>query len=172
MPLFESVHDIARDAEILRRRPYGVICVEDEQLRCIRLRPWPKIISQPEIALWGQWLHGSASGDRCWLYYNQPLRHRNFLALKYVVSSQHASFKTFRGALVLLDEMARIKRSDAILCEVPNRRISDRLLRRWGWERHLRASRRRHFIKRFYGSYPDPAAVREWTSKGDRHAGP
>ena len=56
-------------------------------------------------------------------------------------------------ALLVLDEIAKLKRTDAIVCEVSNWRISDRLLTRWGWESHLGESRRRHFIKRFYGDY-------------------
>jgi hypothetical protein len=53
-----------------------------------------------------------------------------------------------------LDEIARIKGIDALVCEAWNLRLSDRLLRRCGWERHVLHSRRRHFIKRFYGRYP------------------
>jgi hypothetical protein len=88
------------------------------------------------------------------LYYNQPRRFPNFLALRYIVSTPRTSFRTSRRALATLDEIARIKRTDAIVCEAWNRRISDRLLHREGWERHLHHSRRRHYIKRFYGSYP------------------
>ena len=36
------------------------------------------------------------------------------------------------------------------------RRISSRLAQRWGWEAHKPSRWRRHFIKRFYGSYPEP----------------
>lgn len=75
------------------------------------------------------------------------------------MSSRYASFKTFRSSLIVLDEIARIKRIDAIVCEVRNLRISDRLLARWGWESHVPQSRRRHFIKRFYGTYPPPDAA-------------
>jgi hypothetical protein len=55
----------------------------------------------------------------------------------------------------VLDEIARIKRSDAILAHVSNPQISDRLMWRWGWERHLVQSSKRQFIKRFYGVYPE-----------------
>ncbi|MGM0487189.1 MAG: hypothetical protein ACQESR_10555 [Planctomycetota bacterium] len=171
MFFFQSVHDPQQDAKVLRRRAYGVICIEDERLQRILLRPWPKLSSVPEIVLLGTWFHDRASGNRCWLYYNQPFQHRNFLALRYVVSSRYASFRTFRGALVVLDEIARIKQSDAIVCEVSNPRISDRLLRRWGWERHVHASRRRHFIKRFYGTYPDPGEARRLIPDKDRKRG-
>jgi hypothetical protein len=43
------------------------------------------------------------------------------------------------------------------LTDVSNLRISDRLLRRWGWEAHCPSRWHRHFIKRYYGTYPDPA---------------
>lgn len=157
MPFFESVQNLQHQSDILRRRAYGVICIEDERLKEILLRPWPKIISGTEITLLGNLFHNRAAGNSCWLYYNQPRGHPSFLALKYVISSRHASFKTCRSSLVVLDQIARIKHSDAIVCEVSNLRISDRLLRRWGWEPHVPSSRRRHFIKRFYGTYPDPA---------------
>ena len=60
----------------------------------------------------------------------------------------------------MLDEIARIKGTDAIVAELSNLRISDRLARRWGWEPHVPSSRRRHYIKRFYGSYPEGEGVK------------
>lgn len=155
MALWETVFDLRAQADTLRRRPYGVIVMEGGYLQEIRLRPWPTWLSSG--GLWGSsGFAQRAAGDRCWLYYNQPCRHRRFLALKFIVTSRGASFATFRNALIALDEIARIKGTDAIVAEIRNPRISDRLLRRWGWESHLPSSRRRHFIKRFYGQYPDP----------------
>jgi hypothetical protein len=57
------------------------------------------------------------------------------------------------GSMAVLDEIARIKRSDAILTDAANFRISDRFLRRQGWERHTKARYHRNYIKRFYGEY-------------------
>ena len=68
------------------------------------------------------------------------------------------ALETFRRALTALDEIARIKRSDALLADVSNLRISDRLLARWGWVPHCPSRWHRHFIKRFYGSY-EPAEL-------------
>ncbi len=163
MPLWQTVHDLSADADVLCRRRYGVIEMEDERLKAIYLRPYPRVISLSGVIVLGGHVHNMTEGNRCWLYYNQPLRHGNFLVLKYVVSSHGGTFRTFRGAMVVLDEIARIKRSDAILCEAANLRLSDRLARRWGWERHVRSSRRRHFIKRFYGHYPAPINRESWT---------
>jgi hypothetical protein len=53
-----------------------------------------------------------------------------------------------------LDRIAELKRTDAILCDAANTRLSDRLLRRFGWEPHKPERWRRNFIKRFYGVYP------------------
>jgi hypothetical protein len=154
---FQTVADLRQGAEVLRRRPYGVIEMIDERLAGIHLRPWPKTISVAEVWWLGGRYHRRRPGNRCLLYYNQPWGHRNFLTLKYLVSSSRTTMRTARGALLVLDEIARLKRSDAILCEASNLRISDRLLARWGWERHVLDSPRRHFIKRFYGDYPPVA---------------
>jgi hypothetical protein len=76
------------------------------------------------------------------------------MALKYIVSTAGTSYATFRAALVELDRIAELKRSDALLCDAANTRLSDRLLARFGWEPHAPARWRRNFIKRFYGVYP------------------
>lgn len=157
MPLFETITNLRDGADALARRRYGVIEVIDGRLAAIHLRPFPKIISLPE-ALWlGSWHHRFLTGNRCWLYYNQPLGHSNFLAIKYMISARDCTFATARAAMIVLEEIARIKRSDAALCDVSNQRISARLLAREGWEQHCLSSPRRHFIKRFYGEYPSPA---------------
>jgi hypothetical protein len=152
-PLWETAFDLERDADLLRRRAYGVIEVVGGRLARIVLRPWPKLVSLPEVWWLGGNHHARAAGDRCRLYYNQPRGCPNFLALKYVVSSHFATFASLRRALRTLDEIARIKQIDAIVCEASNLRISERSLARYGWERHCLDSARRHYIKRFYGEY-------------------
>ena len=157
--LFEKITDLPTEVEVIRRRRYGVIEIVEGRLRSVTFRPWPKLISVAEISWWGAATHRSRIGDRCVLYYNQPLTSPNFLALKYVVSNLGTSYRSFRCALSVLDRIAQIKGSDALVCEASNQRISDRFLKRMGWERHLESSRRRHYIKRFYGVYPDQHAV-------------
>ena len=153
--LFERIFDMNESREKIVARRYGVIKVVDETFDSIQFRPWPKMISVAEATWLGGWQHKRQSRNQCLLYYNQPIGHSGFLALKYVVSTAGTSYGTFRGALVLLDEVARLKRSNAIVAEVSNGRISDRFLTRIGWERHLEKSKVRHYIKRFYGEYPD-----------------
>jgi hypothetical protein len=154
VPLFQTVTDLLAGAELLRRRRYGVIEFCDGRLRRVRLRPFPKIVSTPGIILFGGWYHRRWPGDRIWIYYNQPWQFRNFLVLQYVVSARQTSVATLCRGLAVLDEIARLKQSDAILCEVSNWRISADLLGRAGWVRHCPSRWHRHYIKRFYGVYP------------------
>jgi hypothetical protein len=50
--------------------------------------------------------------------------------------------------LEVLDEVARIKNCDAIVCDASYYRISDRLLARWGWQAHKPQRWHRNYIKR------------------------
>jgi hypothetical protein len=150
---FDQITDLRSQADRVRQSAHGVIEVVQGRLVRVRLRPYPKLASLPEVLVWGRLLHAYRRGDRCLLYYNQPRRCPGFLTLKYLVSNAGTSFATFRRAVAVLDQIAELKRSDAIVAEVANVRISERLLARWGWQRHLAGSRRRHYIKRFYGCY-------------------
>lgn len=142
------------DRERLCWGRYGVIETLAGQLSAIHLRRWPKIASVLEAEWLGRRHHQDRPGDRCLLYYNQPLAHSNFLALVFVLSERDCTLATFRRSLTVLDEVAQLKRTDAILCDAWNLRISDRLFARWGWEPHKPQRWHRNFIKRFYGVYP------------------
>jgi len=153
MPLWETIVDLEAAAPRIAARRYGVIQTQAGRFECLTLRPFPKWSSLVDVRVFGRRRHESMPGDHCWLYYNQPWGHESFLALSLVVSSSRGTFATVTRALKALDEIARIKRSDALLCDACNLRISDRVLRRWGWEPHKPGSSRRNFIKRFYGNY-------------------
>lgn len=155
-PWFQTVTDLAAQADILRMRRYGVIDVTDERFRSVRLRPFPKLVSLADCILWGERYHRCRPGNRCLVYYNQPRGFGNFLALVYGLSARHTTLATFRRALGVLDQIAQLKGTDALLCDAANTRISDRLLARCGWEPHKPERWHRHFIKRFYGRYPPP----------------
>jgi hypothetical protein len=151
---FQSITDLYLQADLIRQRHYGMIDMVDGKLRRVVLRPFPKYVSVFEALFWGGFYHRRRRGDRLRLFYNQPRRYPNYLSLKYAVSSRDTSLASMLGALATLDEIARIKESDAILTDAANFRISDRFLRRQGWERHTKARYHRNYIKRFYGEYP------------------
>lgn len=152
--LTTTIDDWQAGREKLAGGRYGVIETAGGRLVAVHLRPWPKLLSWPEIWPAGPAYHARGDADRCLLYYNQPRRFSNFLALKYVVSTRGTSYATIRAALIALDKIAEMKRTDAILCDAANTRLNDRLLHRFGWESHEPQRWRRNFIKRFYGQYP------------------
>jgi hypothetical protein len=154
MAWFETVTDLNAQSNVIRTRRYGVIDVVDGRFVRVRLRPWPKIASVVEGKFWGEWRHRRVPGDRCSLYYNQPHQFTNYLAAAYAWSTRECSMKTIRKILTTLDEIARIKQSDAILCDVIGSDISPRVLARWGWEKHAPSLFHQNYIKRFYGAYP------------------
>ena len=156
-PLFETITDLRADADSLSRRRYGVIEAAGGRFRKVSFRPFPTLVSSAGARLMGGWRHDRQKGDLCTLYFNQPRQFRNFLAVKYLVSSRGTSYATYRRVLEALDEIARIKGSDAILCDLANRRITQSMMHRWGWEPHKPSRWHRHYIKRFYGVYPPRA---------------
>ncbi len=151
---FASITDWQSGAEAIRDGRYGVIDCRQGRLAAIHLRPVPKLVSAWEVWTLGQWSHRLRPGDRCLVYYNQPRRFPNFLVLIYLLSFRDTSIATVRRALAVLDEVARLKGSDALLCNVASWRISDRVMFRCGWEPHCPSRWSRHFIKRFYGKWP------------------
>ena len=151
------IEDFQQGREAIRGARYGVVETAGGRFQAVHLKPWPKLISWRDIWPVGSRYHASGRADRCLLYYNQPRSASSYLALKYVVSTQETSYATFRAALRVLDAIAELKQTDAIVCDAANSRISDRLLHRQGWEAHSPRRWRRNFIKRFYGKYPQTA---------------
>ena len=150
-----KVLDFDSNRERIRTRRYGIIETTEGELRAITLRRFPTFLSLPEVWPCGERYHAAGEPDHCRLYYNQPLRMPNYLALRYVVSTQGTSYRTFRTALRALDAIAELKRIDAIVCDAANVRLSDRFMKRLGWEPLAERRFHRNFIRRFYGHYPN-----------------
>lgn len=134
----------------------GRIVVEDGWLASVCGRWWPYRGSFAQA--YYDMRFRPLRQDRCELYYHQPWSSPDFLALSYVRSGPATTLSTFYLATLALEEVAKLKRSSAIVCQVTNDRITDRLFQRWGWQQHCLDWPGRHFIKRFYGNYPPIAA--------------
>jgi hypothetical protein len=148
----------AGQVEIIHRR-YGVIEAVAGKLVAIHFRRWPKLFTWPEFWPVGHDYHAFGDADRCLLYYNQPRQHSQFLALRYMISQRGTTYATCRAVLSALDWVAEFKQTDALLCDAANNRLSDRLIRRFGWEPHKPSRWHRNYIKRFYGKYPVGAGM-------------
>lgn len=149
--LWQTINQL--DEELVRSRRYGVIEMIDGRFQALHFRPWPRMVTVLDVVWTGPRYHRRTPGDRCLVYYHQPRAMPNFLALAYVLSARDCRLATFRGGVAVLDEIARIKQTDAIVCDAWNSRISNRLLARWGWEPHAPSRWHRNYIKRFYGVY-------------------
>ena len=148
MALYETVTDLSSQDDVVRRCRYGVIETENGRLTRVVFRPWPKIITALGSRIVGRLRHRLLRGNRCRLYFNQPRSCPNFLALRYVETTRDADYATFRKALAVLDEIARLKHADALLCDAANLRLTDRFLTRLGWVPHAPMIGHRNFIKR------------------------
>lgn len=142
---------------ILANRRAGKIVTCAGRLRCIQGRWWPYLGNHLDV-LWDSSIR-SMQSDVCELYYHAPLACPRLLTLSYVRSGPKTSLSTFYAATLMLDEIARIKQTGAIVCNVTSGRLTDRLLRRWGWDEHCEGWTGRHFIKRLYGTYPEMPEV-------------
>jgi hypothetical protein len=153
----QTIREMEAGGQRLKERSHGVVETAFGELRAIHLRPWPKVVSLTELWPMGPRYHARGAHDRCLLYFNHPRRMPNFLALRYVVTTTGTSYRTFRAALVALDAIAEIRGIDAIVCDAANMRLSERFMRRMGWEPHKPQRWHRNYIRRFYGVYPPSA---------------
>lgn len=144
---FETVKNLSASA--VRARRYGLIEARDGVFRALHFRPFPKFASHAEAWLDRVTRNWRRAEDCCWLYFNEPRSCPGFLTLAYVVSSGKARVATVQASLAALDEIARLKRSDAIVCDASNLRLSDRMMTRYGFVRHAESLAGRNFIKRF-----------------------
>lgn len=172
MDVFPSIHSLRDGIDLIRRKRYGVIVAQNGRLTRIYFRPWPKVISIPEVGLLGSWRHRFRKHDECRVYFNQPLGHNSFLALRYLESGVGTSLQTVNVALAALDEIARIKGTDALLCDATNFRLSPRVMERYGWQAHKPQRWHRNYIKRFYGEYPALSAKLHAAIHGEEQSPP
>jgi len=148
-----TVTDPITGANELRRWRCGRIRMQSGRLVRIEHR---LTASRSSIAkVWWQAKYGRMHDDTCCLDYHQPLGMPAFLTLDYVHAGKSAGYKSLIGSLEILSEIARLRGSLAIVAHVSNRSISDRFLRRCGWQPHLEDWAGRHWIRRFYDGYPE-----------------
>jgi len=153
-----SLTDPRQDPDLIRRWRCGRIVMQAGKLVRVERRWLTGGVSMAQV--WWQTRFGRDDDDRCCLDYHQPLGMPAFLTLDYIRSGRKAGYKTFIGACHVLDEIARMRGASAIVAHVSNGGISDRLLERVGWQRHLEHWSGRHWIRRFYDGYPQSGVER------------
>ncbi len=146
---YRNFRTLEEQEPIVQRARYGFIDARDGRVERICFRPWPKLASLLEVWWTQRVSRRRSSGDFCRLYFNAPMRCPGYMNIPLIASSRDGTLATVHAALAELDRIAEIRLSAAIVCEVVNSKISDRILRRHGWVRHLEQDRKRHYIKRF-----------------------
>lgn len=153
-----AVSDPVSGAAQIRRWRCGRIVMQAGQLVEIQHRLICGSVSVAQV--WWQAKYGRNDDEICWLDYHAPLSAPGFLTLDYIRSGTLAGYKSFIGACHVLDDIARVRSSVAIVAHVTNGSISDRLLSRVGWEQHMPNWSGRHWIRRFYDGYPESSLNR------------
>lgn len=128
----------------------GRVTMREGKLVSIAPRWWSLPTSIARV--WWQERFRPGEVDQCQLDYRSS-RLGGFIVLDFVQSGPATQLDTFRGACQILDEIACIRQAVAIVAHVSTTAISDRLLRRWGWQPHAHGLAGRHWIKRFYDGY-------------------
>jgi hypothetical protein len=87
--------------------------------------------------------------DECRFYYSFPHSVPGYMSLLYVHAGEKTSYRTFRQGIVAMDTIARWRKSQAIVCQVTNSRLTHRMMTRWGYVRHAENIGDNHYIRRF-----------------------
>jgi hypothetical protein len=70
------------------------------------------------------------------------------MAINYVTCGEQTSYRTLLLAGQVLEEIARSRKSIAIVCQAVSVRLSERLMHRWGFVRHALTVGENHYIRR------------------------
>jgi hypothetical protein len=87
--------------------------------------------------------------DECRFYYAFPRTSPGFMSLLYVHAGEKTTYKTFHQGIAAIESLAKLNRSQAIVCQVTNDRLTERMMRRWGYVKHAEHLGRDHYIRRF-----------------------
>lgn len=90
----------------------------------------------------------SASNGECRFFYSFPWRTPGFMAVNYMTSGEQTNYRTMLLGVQILEQIARHKKSNAIVCQAYSDRLSERLMHRWGYVRHALSIGDNHYIRR------------------------
>jgi hypothetical protein len=141
-----SVHGDKVDPQSIVGR-YGVVVVRNDRNVTVRRRLFPKMPSRIDVWVDARWRR--LPNNELQLYYNAPQRCPGFLVLAYARAGPKTSVATLRTGLLVLDEIAKIMRMQAIVCEATNPRLTSRVMDYFGYIRHAQHLKGYHYIKRF-----------------------
>lgn len=125
----------------------GRIIVDGQGNTTVQRRWFPGLESLALV--WWQSKWGRSDDQRCILDFHVPWGMSAFISVDFIHSGTQSGYRNFRASLGMLDAIAKARKSYAIVAHVTNPMITDRLLKRFGWEQHCLEWKGRHWIKRF-----------------------
>lgn len=141
-----SVASIDHHASEISRWRYGTVLLRNGKLIAIQARWWPR---------WGT-VFGAMMDrvvrtlpeDECRFYFAFPRSAPGFMSLLYVHAGEKTTYQTFHQGIASIEAIARLRRSHAIVCQVTNDRLSERMMNRWGYVKHAPHLGPDHYICR------------------------
>lgn len=143
LPTVTSVHG---NEGAINSWSYGEIELSDGKLLRIRPRWWPRFGSHWE-SLQDSYVRALPEG-LLRAYYAFPWRAPGFLSVLYAQGGPKTQYKTIARAVAVMDEIAGLRNSQAIVCQVVSNLASERLMLRWGYVPHASSLGDNHYIKR------------------------
>lgn len=141
-----NVDSIHGSHDRIRTWRYGEVEVSNGEVVAIYPRWWPRVGSQWES--WQDSVHRTLPTDSCRAYYAFPRRAPGFMSVLYARSGPGTQYKSIARAASAMDEIARIRDAQAIVCQMISERGTERLMKRWGYVRHAFSLGDNHYIKR------------------------
>lgn len=140
------VTDLNLSADLVRSARYGEYSVLADQSFELYFRWWPRLASRWDV-MRDAYLRSLPTSE-CRVYYSFPIRCPDYMTINYVHSGKGTQYKTVRQAIVIANEIAQLKKAAAIVCQITNERITQRMMNRWGFVQHAQTLGNNHFIKR------------------------
>ena len=134
------------NSDRVRSWNYGELELFNGKLLGIYARWWPRIGSQWEA--FQDSYRRTLPEDHCRVYYAFPRSAPGFMSVLYARSGPNTQYKTLYRAVVVMDEIAMLRESNAIVCQAIGPRTTERLMNRWGYVSHAPALGDNHYIKR------------------------
>lgn len=84
----------------------------------------------------------------CHVYYSFPMRTPGFMAVQYLVCGQETPYATLRRSVEIVSWIARARGCQAVVCQAISDRLSERVMKRWGYVPHAKTLGPGHYILR------------------------
>ncbi len=141
-----AVTTLAGNEKRVSKWRYGEVVLRNGRVVSIQARWWPRWGT-----VWGAMVDRvvrSLPEDECRFYYSFPRSAPGYMSLLYVHAGEKTYYQTFHQGIEAMDAIAGLRKARAIVCQVTNDRLNDRMMTRWGYVKHAENLGDNHYIRR------------------------